>query len=57
MILGVTWINVNHCSGTALEKVKLVYVTDCYRLLLKRTESKYHSLDIPSVILFKIGFI
>ena len=34
LVIGITWINVNHCSGTALEKVKLVYVTDCYRLLL-----------------------
>ena len=45
-VIGITWINVNHCSGTALEKVKLAYVTDCYRLLIKRTESKCHSLDI-----------
>ena len=46
LFIGITWINVNYCSGIALEKVELVYVTDCYRLLLKRTESKYNSLDI-----------
>ena len=55
LVIGITWINVNHCSGTALENVKLIYSTDCYRLLHKRTERKYHSLDMASIL--KIGFI
>ena len=52
LFIGITWINVNHCSGTTLANVKLVYITDCYRLLLKHTERIYHSLelDIASVV-------